>query len=549
MLSHSTFFQRAGILLRAALVVICTMGAASAARAATITNVSLVNVTPTGFSVLWRTAANSTPSIEVFASASGTNSLAGQLSIEAFPLNTGTPDSTNLYARRLSQAAIRQKTAGAGLMLVQVQGCRPATTYYYRLGSVPPTGTPAVYPESGSLPGVTTEKENSFVADAQQLIIDVPGVDTMGQIVTLTHSNANFAIASVVGDGVGTNQVFFNANDLFALAGAGNLAPLGSQAFTAKVLGPNASETVAQFFLSFGPSLQVAKANQNSIGTEFLALSFGSTVMRAGGTSLVPVGFNSSVGISDLSLEIAMKPDSLTNLSLLSLAPEINPATVSFSPQNNGVTLLNIKTLAGQSLQGSRQIAQFAFTAIAGRPSAFVPLKIQNLVGRKPNNAVVGNLIAQSGRVVVIGNESLLEMAEGSGARGLTLYAKPNSAYALEYATNLNPPVVWTRLPPVAVTGLVTPLPGVDAAFKQLFYRAVETFADPPIVQASLNSEGARSLLIYGKPGSQYSVEYKTNLSNVLQWLPLLNTTLTNSFGVVPVPGTNPIIFYRLKKN
>jgi hypothetical protein len=140
-------------------------------------------------------------------------------------------------------------------------------------------------------------------------------------------------------------------------------------------------------------------------------------------------------------------------------------------------------------------------------------------------------------------------MTAGDGGRGLILYAKPNSAYALEYATNLNTPTFWTPLPPIVVTSLVTPVIGINSASKQLFYRAVETFADPPIVQAVRNPDNSRNLVLYGKPNTQYSVEYKTNLSNVVPWVPLLNTTLTNSFGTVAVPNTNPVIFYRLKKN
>ncbi len=523
------------------------LGGASA-HAATITNVSLVNVAPTSFSVLWRTAANSTPSIDVYTNAAGTNSLVGKFGIEAFPVHTGNPDVPTLYERRLSQATLRQKTAGAGLMLVRVLGCKPGTTYYFRLGSVPPLGTPAVYPDSGPLPSVTTPQENTFVVDDQQLIIDVPGVDTMGQVVTLTHSNAAFAIASIVGDGVGTNQVFFNVNDLFALAGSGNLAPMGPQVFTAKVLAPNSGETAAQFFLSFSNLFQVAKGNANSVGTEFLALSMGSTVMRIGQSGSVPLSFNSSMGVSDFSLELGLKPDYLSNLTLQALAPEINPATVAFTAQSNGITVLSFKTQVGQSLLGSRVIGQFSFTSIPGKPSAFVPLQLRQIVAKKPDNSAVGTLIAQSGRAVLIGNESLLEMTGNNGNRGLILYAKPNSAYALEYTTSLSKPTSWTRLTPVVVTSLVTPLPGVSSASSQLFYRAVETFADPPILQAALNPDTSRSLVLFGIPGATYSVEYKTNLSNIVPWLPLLSTTLTNSYGSVSVPSTNPVIFYRLKR-
>ena len=74
-------------------------------RADVITNVTVVNVTPTSFSVVWR-ATNSTPSIAVFADAGGVTNLAGQVGIEAFPLSTGNPELAEGYPRRVDTATL-----------------------------------------------------------------------------------------------------------------------------------------------------------------------------------------------------------------------------------------------------------------------------------------------------------------------------------------------------------------------------------------------------------------------------------------------------------
>ncbi len=535
-------------LLQAVLFAGILAGSLAQTRAAAITNVSLVNVTPTSFSLLWRVG-NSAPSVELFADASGTTNLAGNFSQEVLPIQTGNPAAANAYERRQSQALIREKARNLGFNLVRVIGLKPGRTYYYRAVSTLASST-ATYPETGPLPAITTELENTFVVDDQQLVIEVPGLDTMGQVVTLSHTNAAHPIAGLVGDGARTNQVFFNVNDLFSLAGGGgNLAPLGQQFFTTKVYGPGQTETVAQFTLTFTTNFTVGGATQNSLGTEFLAINVGSTVMLMGQTSSVPVGFNSSVGVNDLSVVLALKAGYLTNFVLTTPAAEIDPAAVTFTVQPDGVTTMRVKTLAGAFLLGSKNLGQLRFSAPAGRPSAFVPLKIQQITGKKADTSPVANLIAQSGRAVVIGQESLLEAGLAGQDRSLTLYARPVAAYALEYSTSLGSSAHWQRMTPIVVNNLVTPVVGPSGSFPQVFYRAVEVYADPPVLAASLNPDKTRNLTVFGRPGGTYEVQYKTNVSNVVPWSPLTTISLSNSFGSLPVGNTNSVIFYRLKKN
>ncbi|HWH70715.1 MAG TPA: hypothetical protein VNT26_15100, partial [Candidatus Sulfotelmatobacter sp.] len=412
--------------------------------AATITNVVPVNVTPNSFGILWRSP-NSTPSIAVFADAAGLTNLSSQLGIEAFPVHTGNPDLAPGYLRRQSQFALRAKTQSLGQMLMRVTGCQPGTTYYYQLTSTPPASSPIVYPVSGPLPSVTTEAENTFIVNAQQLILEVPGLDTLGQVVTLTHTNAAHPLAAVVGDGVNTNQVFFNANDLFTLASeGGNFAPIGDQTFTVDVLGPNQSDTLAQFTLTFNTNFTSGSGNQVTLGTEFLAITLGSTMLQTGQTSSVPVSFNSSVGIANVDLTLNLAPGHLTNFVLNSLAPEVDPAAVSVTAQGVSNIVLHLPARSGQLLFGGKQIAQFTFAAIASQPSAFVPLKLQQINATKAGSSLLtSNLFGASGRAVVVGREALLEAAlQRNGTRIMTLYGKPYSSYALEYATNLTGPVV-----------------------------------------------------------------------------------------------------------
>ena len=205
----------------------------------TITDVTAVNVTPAGFSVVLTASEPVTAGLVIYADASGATNLAGQVGIEPLPLHTGDPALSEPYQRRQHDAVIRQKTVNADLGHVRVTGARPATTYYYQVRATGTNGQVTLWPATGPFPSVTTAVENAFVGESKQLIVNLPGGDFEGHIVTLAHPNAAHPLAAVAGDGVGTNQVFFNLSDLIALVGGTNFIPVGSQQFDVQLLGPS----------------------------------------------------------------------------------------------------------------------------------------------------------------------------------------------------------------------------------------------------------------------------------------------------------------------
>ena len=212
-------------------------------------------------------------------------------------------------------------------MMIRVTGCTPDTTYYYRVASTPASGTAEVFPASSPLPAVTTPRENSFVVNHQQLIVDVSDLNTEGRVCLLTHTNAAYPLAAIIGDGVRTNQVFFDVNNLFEQAGGGNFSALGAQEFKVDVFGGDDSKLSQQFTLNFTASFAIAQTTLASFSTEFFAASVGSTIVLFGENGAVTINGNSSVGLATISLSVDMPPGHLTNLTLQSLSPELNPAT------------------------------------------------------------------------------------------------------------------------------------------------------------------------------------------------------------------------------
>ena len=67
-----------------------------------------------------------------------------------------------------------------------------------------------------------------------------------------------------------------------------------------------------------------------------------------------------------------------------------------------------------------------------------------------------------------------------------------------------------------------------------------------PLLQANISSNLARNLILYGKYGTNYQLQFTTNLVFPPTWESLLDYTQTNSIINMGLGSTNPLIFYRL---
>jgi hypothetical protein len=519
--------------------------AAAHTGAAPITNVTVANVTPSSFSLVW--SMEGTPSLEVFSDAAGTTNLAGIAAIEFDPIHTGNAGLTDQTERRGHRAALKARARALGLGHVRVSGLKPATTYHYRLTARLANNNTLHYPTSG-LANVTTASETTFVPEAQQLVIDVPGFDNDGRIVTLTHSNAAYALASVVGDGAATNQVFFNLADLLALGGQTNFTAEGSQEFVVDLRGANDSHNYQRFTLVFEGAFAIAQAAYNSFGLEFGALSLGSTIARAGSTGAVTLTLNASVPVREITAQLQVPMARLTALALSNFPPAV--ASVQIVSNSPTTASFQLTAHPGQSLQGALSLGQLWFRAVSNQTSAFIPVAFDNLLLSKLDGNPVSNVLAQSGRVVLIANEPLLEASVVGGSRRMTIYGKPWSAYALEYSTDLSNPNGWRVHSRIPFTNFFVNVAGLPMHGPNTFYRAAEMLGNPPALEALVGTNGTRRLLVFGAPGAEYTLQSTTNLSSTVAWTPVMTYTLTNSFRYLENLGTNTgATFFRLRRN
>jgi hypothetical protein len=296
----------------------------------------------------------------------------------------------------------------------------------------------------------------------------------LGSIVTLTQPNAAYALAAVVGDAAGTNQVVFNLSDLFNLVGGGNFAPVGSQDFAANIT-ENPGNQLSHFSVSFSADFGVANTVSSGLATEIISLIVGSAVIRAGDIGLLPITFVSKVGLVGAVLNLELPPGKLTNFNLQALSPEVDPATTALTSVGGTNAQIQVFTKSGQSLTGSGQILSLGFTAVSNQPSAFVPSDLVNAGATRADGLATARLDPQSGRVVVVGDRPLLEpLLLPGNSRELVLYGHNQTTYSVQSNTNLANTNGWKSFAQVSVTnGLSQTIGGFSVNFLHEFFRAL----------------------------------------------------------------------------
>jgi hypothetical protein len=514
-----------------------------------LTNVTTANVTPSGFSIVGAVS-KSNPltniTVSVFADPGGVTNLAGQLGIELYPLNTGNPSLTNSYLTLLSKAALGQDSMALGLVYARVCYCAPNTTYYYQV-TVSSTNGQAVWPASGPLPAVTTAQGNSFVLDSQQLLLTINDGNPPGSIIILSNPNSSSVLAAVVGDGVPTNQVFFNLSDLISASGGTNFSPTGTQSFTARLLSPSPNGFSEPYSVVFSNNFSAGVASLVTFGTLYTTVTMGNTAVLAGTGGNVPIMVSSESALGNISFTLNLPTNLFTSLSVVGTSPVVNSASLQ-TLSSNQVQLAFIAA-SGFNLLGNQQIAQLNFTTASKDSSAFVELQAGSIQATNPNPEAPISFLANQGQIVIVGPKSLLQASIGAGGvRNLALFGIPWASFEIQYSTNLANPNGWQDLMRVPMTNIVATFSGLNMNMPSVFYRAYQFTANPPILEANLANQ-TRSLLAYGQPGTNYVLQYSTNVAGKVSWYPLSSYTLTNAFQYFTNIGyANPMIFYRIQK-
>ena len=219
------------------LALLCS--ATTAWSAIVIQDVTPVDVTPSGFSIIWQSSEPAVPGIAIYSDAGGTNEITNELEITPFPLYGGDPENTDEYQNDLEMDNIRNLAITHGLTKIGIHGCLPDTTYYYRVYAKGTGNEVASWPADG-LASVTTMVENAFVNDSRQILLTLTSnegvLNAKGLIVIASTGMTLYPISTIVGDGTGTNQAFLNIANLFGQDGR-NWTPTGTMEVSLEVIG------------------------------------------------------------------------------------------------------------------------------------------------------------------------------------------------------------------------------------------------------------------------------------------------------------------------
>jgi len=281
--------------------------------------------------------------------------------------------------------------------------------------------------------------------------------------------------------------------------------------------------------------------------SECVQVSIGSTVMQIGTTSSVPVNLLSTVALTNLTFTLSYPTNRFNNWR----AAASNTAIAGFTAQTLDPmdASFRLGTLSGQVLQGPALVGSVAFST-PSNSSAFVPLSIGNIQGTKADGTPVGIRYAYGlgGRVVVIGNQPLLEASLGTNAqRMIRVYGNPGDAYQMNFSTNLAT-ANWLYSWHFPQTNLAQDY-YANQQLPAVFYRAQKLSANPPILELSSRTSTNMTLLLYGIPGTNYVLQATTNLSLANGWSPATNFTMTNSFRYIDTGRpSNKTMLFRAKR-
>jgi hypothetical protein len=146
---------------------------------------------------------------------------------------------------------------------------------------------------------------------------------------------------------------------------------------------------------------------------ECVEASLGGTVMAVGTSSTVAVWLLSTVELTNLSFTVVNPFERFTNFYVTNIQ---HVSTAELATTNGTNLLIRFQLPANRILRGPTNVAELWLEALAGQTSAFVRLPVIDVDGRKPDGNPVANAYGYPGRVVVVGNESLLEIRRRSNA-------------------------------------------------------------------------------------------------------------------------------------
>jgi hypothetical protein len=122
---------------------------------------------------------------------------------------------------------------------------------------------------------------------------------------------------------------------------------------------------------------------------------------------------------------------------------------------------------------GTQQVAWLYFTAVTNQSSAFLSVQLGESVGTQPDGTLVTNYVSQAGRVVIVGEEPLLEAGLNTNrAPVLVFFGHPGTNYVVETNEDIGNTNGWQPAWQWTMTNLVQTFEAPGGTNRMMFFRA-----------------------------------------------------------------------------
>jgi len=316
---------------------------------------------------------------------------------------------------------------------------------------------------------------------------------------------------------------------------------------------PEFASTVVPFMIGVeddGHPPALATSMLEVIVNDFLAVLLGEVIVAPGDTARVPITLDSSAGVSNLCFVLEYPVDRLDHLSIENLAPGVCNGSITPVPFSPGQVVVCLSTCPGQPIVGTANVADLRLEVL-GEDSQIVRLWPTAAEAIAPGGVPVASVAAVPGKVVILGEAPLLEIASPVGtAAGVTLYGHPGRSYQIITSTNPAEAATWQDDARVGMVGSTHQFAMDVNVAPRTFVRAYEFTALEPIADVIPMPDSLGDLILYGEPGATYEIQSTTDSTGMTGWTLVTTVTLTDSFLIIEgiVPDAPAMRFRALKQ-
>lgn len=179
-----------------------------------------------------------------------------------------------------------------------------------------------------------------------------------------------------------------------------------------------------------------------------LLVEAGQTVLPYGTTGVLPISLNAPPDVSEFSFVLDLPADAVASGAIQSLAADVTGATV--VPGAGGRKDYRLQLRPGLALLSTRELLRIGLTAAASGDSRIVRPIPEELRVRTQGATPPERLLARAGRIVLIGDEPVLEIQPadpgGSGFVDVDVFGPVGLRYGLEASGDLESTAPWSGL-------------------------------------------------------------------------------------------------------